>query len=148
MSNKHKTPLLDRKGGLWRSAEGDETEAGVVDFLNLIPPPRRAKFASLICLGTPPVQVFHPDRAKRVSGRGVFVGESLHFNMLIFNELQIRHYKRSEVSPPPPFQTLASLGSCPGVSSRPIEESVGKGKFWRVISSLPKAESFLRKTFN
>ena len=45
---------------------------------------------------TPPVQVFHPDRAKRVSGRGVFVGESLHFNMLIFNELQRRHYKRSE----------------------------------------------------
>jgi hypothetical protein len=48
--------LLDRRGGLWRVAEGDETEAGVVDFLNLIPPPRRAKFASLICLGTPPVQ--------------------------------------------------------------------------------------------
>jgi len=35
------------------------------------PPPRLAKFASLICLGTPPVQVFHPDRAKRASGRGV-----------------------------------------------------------------------------
>jgi len=35
-----KTPLLDRRGGLWRGAEGDETEAGVVDFLNLIPPPR------------------------------------------------------------------------------------------------------------
>ena len=52
----NKTPLLDRRGGLWRGAEGDETEAGVVDFLNLIPPPRRAKFASLICLGTPPVQ--------------------------------------------------------------------------------------------
>jgi len=51
-----KTPLLDRRGGLWRGAEGDETEAGVVDFLNFIPPPRRAKFASLICLGTPPVQ--------------------------------------------------------------------------------------------
>jgi hypothetical protein len=28
-----KTPLLDRRGGLWRGAEGDETEAGVVDFL-------------------------------------------------------------------------------------------------------------------
>ena len=51
-----KTPLLDRRGGLWRGAEGDETEAGVVDFLNLIPPPHLAKFASLICLGTPPVQ--------------------------------------------------------------------------------------------
>jgi len=38
-----KTPLLDRRGGLWRGAEGDETEAGVVDFLKLIPPPRRAK---------------------------------------------------------------------------------------------------------
>jgi hypothetical protein len=47
---------LDRRGGLWRVAEGDETEAGVVDFLKLIPPPRRAKFASLICLGTPPGQ--------------------------------------------------------------------------------------------
>jgi hypothetical protein len=45
------------------------------------------------------VQVFHPDRAKRVSGRGVFDGGSLHFNMLIFNELQRRHYKRSEGSP-------------------------------------------------
>jgi hypothetical protein len=48
---------------------------------------------------TPPVQVFHPDRAKRASGRGVFVGESLHFNMLIFNELKRRHYKRSEGPP-------------------------------------------------
>jgi hypothetical protein len=48
--------LLDRRGGLWRVAEGDETEAGVVDFLKLIPPPRQARFASLICLGTPPVQ--------------------------------------------------------------------------------------------
>jgi hypothetical protein len=27
-----------------------------VDFLKLIPPPRLARFASLICLGTPPVQ--------------------------------------------------------------------------------------------
>ena len=48
---------------------------------------------------TPPVQVFHPDRAKRVSGRGVFDEGSLHFNMLIFSELQIRHYKRSEETP-------------------------------------------------
>jgi len=62
---------LDRRGGLWRGAEGDETEAGVVDFLNFIPPPHLVRFASLIGLGTPPVQVFHPDRAKRVSGRGV-----------------------------------------------------------------------------
>jgi hypothetical protein len=54
--NHQRLPLLDRRGGLWRGAEGDETEAGVVDFLNLIPPPRRDKFASLICLGTPPVQ--------------------------------------------------------------------------------------------
>jgi hypothetical protein len=37
-----KTPLLDSRGGLWRVAEGDETEAGVVDFLNLIPPPHLA----------------------------------------------------------------------------------------------------------
>jgi len=51
-----KTPLLDRRGGLWRVAEGDETVDGVVDFLKLIPPPRQARFASLICLGTPPVQ--------------------------------------------------------------------------------------------
>jgi len=51
-----KTPLLDRRGGLWRGAEGDETVAEVVDFLKLIPPPRRAKFASLICLVAPPVQ--------------------------------------------------------------------------------------------
>jgi hypothetical protein len=49
-------PSLSRRGGLWRGAEGDETEAGVVDFLILIPPPRLARFASLICLGTPPVQ--------------------------------------------------------------------------------------------
>ena len=90
---------LDRRGGLWRGAEGDETEAGVVDFLILIPPPRQARFASLICLGTPPVQVFHPDRAKRASGRGVFDVGSLHFNILIFNELQRRHYKRSEGTP-------------------------------------------------
>jgi len=56
LKSSHKTPLLDRRGGLWRGAEGDETEAGVVDFIKLIPPPRRARFASLICLGTPPVQ--------------------------------------------------------------------------------------------
>ena len=31
-------------------------EAGVVDFLNLIPPPHLVRFASLIGLGTPPVQ--------------------------------------------------------------------------------------------
>ena len=40
-------------GGLWRGAEGDETEAGLVDFLNLIPPPHLVRFASLIGLGTP-----------------------------------------------------------------------------------------------
>jgi len=55
-TNNHKTPLLDRRGGLWRGAEGDETEAGVVDFLDLIPPPHLVRFASLIGLGTPPVQ--------------------------------------------------------------------------------------------
>jgi len=27
-----KTPLLDKWGGLWRGAEGDETEAGVVEI--------------------------------------------------------------------------------------------------------------------
>jgi hypothetical protein len=27
-----KTPLLNREGGLWRVAEGDEIEDGVVDF--------------------------------------------------------------------------------------------------------------------
>ena len=32
LSNKHETPLLDRRGGLWRGAEGDETEAGVVEI--------------------------------------------------------------------------------------------------------------------
>ena len=40
-------PSLDRRGGLWRGAEGDETEAGVVDFLNLIPPPRPDNLALL-----------------------------------------------------------------------------------------------------
>ena len=33
---------LDRRGGLWRVAEGDEIEDGVVDFLKLIPPPSLA----------------------------------------------------------------------------------------------------------
>jgi hypothetical protein len=33
LSNKHETPLLDRRGGLWRGAEGDETEAGVVEII-------------------------------------------------------------------------------------------------------------------
>ena len=67
-----KTPLLDRRGGLWRGAEGDETEAGVVDFLILIPPPRRARIASLICLGTPPVQ----------EGSLVFVTHTTHLFLL------------------------------------------------------------------
>ena len=36
---------------------------------------------------------------KHLSRRGFFDGKNLHFNMLIFNELQRRHYKRSEGSP-------------------------------------------------
>jgi hypothetical protein len=51
-----KFPLLSRRGGLWLGAEGDETEAGVVDCFNLIPPPHLVRFASLIGLGTPPVR--------------------------------------------------------------------------------------------
>jgi len=64
-----KTPLLDRRGGLWRGAEGDETEAGVVDFLNFIPPPHHVRFASLIGLGTPPVQ----------EGSRVILASTAHF---------------------------------------------------------------------
>jgi hypothetical protein len=92
-----KTPLLDRWGGLWRGAEGDETEAGVVDFLNLIPPPRLQTLASLGL--DPPL----------LSRRGVFDVGSLHFKTMIFNELQRRHYKRSEGTALNEVRSFASL---------------------------------------
>ena len=52
---KLKTPLLDRRGGSRPSEASVWRRGGGYSYM-LIPPPRRAKFASLIGLGTPPVQ--------------------------------------------------------------------------------------------
>ena len=52
---------------------------------------------------TTPASVSSPSAPRQspplLDRRGVFAGESLYFNMLIFNELQRRHYKRSEGTP-------------------------------------------------
>jgi hypothetical protein len=74
MRGSSNTPLLDRRGGsrpteasVWRRGGGPSSFASLREssFASLRmtasltegnPPPRLAKFASLICLGTPPVQ--------------------------------------------------------------------------------------------
>jgi len=61
-----------------------------------------------------PVQVFHPDRAKRVSGRGVLDEFTAKKACLVI-------CTRREIN--------SAKNSCPGVSSRPSEASVGKGSF-------------------
>ena len=64
---------------------------------------------------TTPASVSSPSAPRQspplLSRRGVFDGESLHINMLNFNELQRRHFKRREGTQQ--LETLLFLVSCP-----------------------------------
>ena len=92
MSNKHKTPLLDRRGAEPdERSESDEVGWWIAYSQGLCHPERSE--------GSPPPRPLsrHLRRLARVHpscpGGESCMEKNLHFNILTFNELQIRHYK-------------------------------------------------------